>query len=267
MPSAQAKIWLFTIPAADWNPPAALPPCLVYLRGQREIGESGFDHWQLVGHFARSVRLSAAKDAFCLSAHAEPTRSARAEAYVWKEDTAVAGTRFELGTRPVRRNVPKDWDAIWDAATRGDVMAIPSDVRLRCWTTIKKISESFIQPLAIVRTCHVFWGKTRTGKSRRAWEEAGISAYSKDPRTKFWCGYSGQEHVVIDEFRGTIDIANMLRWLDRYPVRVELKGSSTSLGMTTCWITSNLHPREWYPDLDDETKDALLRRLTITQFH
>jgi len=58
----------------------------------------------------------------------------------------------------------------------------------------------------------------------------------------------------------------MLRWLDRYPVLVEVKGSSTSLVATKVWITSNIHPRDWYPDLDEETKAALMRRLNITEF-
>jgi len=29
-------------------------------------------------------------------------------------------------------------------------------------------------------------GTTGMGKSRRAWEEAGLNAYPKDPRSKFW---------------------------------------------------------------------------------
>lgn len=77
------------------------------------------------------------------------------------------------------------------------------------------------------------------------------------------CGYGGQEHVIIDEFRGGIDIAHLLRWLDRYPVRVEVKGGSFPLLASRFWITSNIHPRQWYPDLDEATMDALLRRLTI----
>jgi len=93
-----------------------------------------------------------------------------------------------------------------------------------------------------------------------------LDAYPKDPRTKFWDGYNGQQHVVIDEFRGSIDISHMLRWLDRYPVIVEVKGSSTCLVATTIWITSNLDPRDWYMDLDVDTKQALLRRLVITHF-
>lgn len=89
-----------------------------------------------------------------------------------------------------------------------------------------------------------------------------MEAYSKDPRSKWWDGYQGQEHVILDEFRGSIDIAHLLRWLDRYPVRVERKGSSVPLKATTFWITSNLAPRGWYPELDETTMEALLRRLT-----
>jgi len=118
----------------------------------------------------------------------------------------------------------------------------------------------------MVRTCWVYWGRTGTGKSRRAWDEAGLDAYAKDPRTKFWCGYFGQEHVVLDEFRGGIDVSHLLRWLDRYPVSVEIKGSSVPLAATTFWITSNLDPRVWYPELDEETLNAFLRRLNIIHF-
>ena len=92
-----------------------------------------------------------------------------------------------------------------------------------------------------------------------------MDAYPKDPATKFWDGYQGQKNVVIDEFRGTIGIHNMLRWLDRYPVIVEIKGSSVVLNAETIWITSNLHPSSWYPELDLETQAALLRRLEIEE--
>ena len=111
--------------------------------------------------------------------------------------------------------------------------------------------------LLLVRTCFVFWGRTGTGKSKRAWDEGGLQSYPKDPRTKFWDGYSGQRTVIIDEFRGAIDIGHLLRWLDRYPVIVEIKGSSTRLVAETIYITSNLDPRMWYPDLDPETLSAL----------
>lgn len=89
-----------------------------------------------------------------------------------------------------------------------------------------------------------------------------MEAYAKDPRSKWWCGYQGQEHVIIDEFRGGIDISHMLRWLDRYPVCVETKGGSVPLCATKFWITSNLEPKEWYKEIDEATLLALERRLT-----
>ncbi len=116
------------------------------------------------------------------------------------------------------------------------------------------------------RKCYVYWGNTGTGKSRKAWDLAGWDAYPKDPNTKFWDGYQNSENVVIDEFRGLISISHMLRWLDRYPVIVEIKGSAIPLRAKNIWITSNLNPRSWYPDAGEATVAALLRRLTITKF-
>jgi len=88
-----------------------------------------------------------------------------------------------------------------------------------------------------------------------------------DPRTKFWCGYNSHEHVVIDEFRGAIDIGHLLRWLDRYPVIVETKGGAVVFNAKRIWITSNLDPRDWFPTIDTETMNALLRRVRITHFN
>lgn len=237
-----------------------------WIRGQLEEGESGYLHWQVLVAFSSKKTLRQVKLCFGEDSHWELSRSEAASAYVWKQDTRVAGTQFEFGSKPIRRNNPDDWESVWAAATRGDIMAIPASVRVQNYRTIRDIKADFAEPIAMERTCHVFWGPTGTGKSRTAWDRAGMDAYPKDPRTKFWCGYRDQSVVVIDEFRGGIDISHLLRWLDRYPVIVEIKGSSVVLRANTFYITSNVDPRNWYPDLDEETKEALLRRLNIVYF-
>lgn len=148
----------------------------------------------------------------------------------------------------------------------GELDAIPADVRVVSYRTLRAIGSDHATAIGMVRRVRVYWGVTGTGKSRKAWEEAGEEAYAKDPRTKFWDGYQSQTNVVIDEFRGGIDIAHLLRWFDRYPVRVEVKGSSRPLVANNIWITSNLEPSRWYPDMDVMTIDALLRRLEIEEF-
>jgi len=263
--ASQNRYWLLTIPQHLFTP--YLPPNACFIRGQLEKGDNtAYLHWQVYIHFKRAIRLAAVKKTFGEGIHAEPTRSAAAEEYVTKDATAIAGTRFQLGDKPLKRNCPTDWDMVKSAAQSGDFDKIPSDIYVRCFANLKRIRADNLEPVAIQRTVFVYWGRTGAGKSRRAWEEAGLNAFPKDPRTKFWDGYKDHKHVVIDEFRGGIDISHMLRWLDRYPVIIEIKGSSTVLSAEKIWITSNIHPSEWYPDLDSETKQALLRRLNITEF-
>lgn len=171
-----------------------------------------------------------------------------------------------MGRRAFKRSSAADWDAIRESAISGRLDDIPSDVYVRCYNQLRRIATDHLEAIGMERQVVCYWGATGTGKSRRAWDEAGLQAYPKDPRSKFWDGYRGQEHVVVDEYRGGIDISHILRWLDRYPVIVEVKGSSTVLCAKKIWFTSNIHPRQWYPELDIETMNALLRRMTIVEF-
>lgn len=260
----QGVYWIGTISRSanpDWSP--CLPEGITYLRGQLERGEGGFEHYQVFFLLSRKGSLRTVRTIWDpITGHWELTRSSAAEAYVWKEDSRI-GEQFEFGRRPINRSSLPDWDRIRSSAIAGQFDDIPSDIFIRHYSNLQRIRSDHQQPVAMVRSCSVLWGPTGVGKSRRAWLEAGDSAYSKDPRTKFWCGYRGQQNVIIDEFRGSIDISHLLRWLDRYPVRVEIKGSSTPLMATNFWITSNIPPRQWYPDLDEATYLALERRLTI----
>lgn len=259
----QARHWILTIPYHCFTP--YLAPQCCYIHGQLERGETGYLHWQIYVVFKEKVRLRRVKSVFG-DVHAEPTRSEAGRDYCLKDDTVVDGTRFTLGALPLRRNSKTDWDSVWQSAITNTLMDVPANVRVQHYRTLRTIASDYAAPDPMVRSIDVFWGSTGLGKSRDAWQNAGMDAFSKDPRSKFWDGYRGQKHVVIDEFRGAIDISHVLRWCDRYPVNVEIKGSSTPLKATHIWFTSNLHPRDWYKELDEETTNALLRRLNITHY-
>lgn len=231
---------------------------------ERSTVHEGYLHWQIVVGFTSKIRLGGVRDVFG-PWHAEPTRSKCAEDYVWKDATSIPGTRFELGKKSFKRNCPHDWETIRDHAKRGELDNIQADLYVRHYGNLRRINQDNLAPIGIERDVYVYWGSTGVGKSRRAWNEAGVDAYPKDPRSKFWDGYRGQQNVVIDEFRGDIDIGHILRWFDRYPVIVEVKGSSVVLKAKTIWITSNLNPEYWYPMLDNMTKEALMRRLKIVE--
>ena len=184
MPSPQGTYWIGTIPASSgWQVPDELPQSCTWLRGQAEIGEGGHEHYQVFVAFRRSVRLSAVRKIF--PGHWELSRSRAAEEYVWKDHTRVPGSQFELGQRPFNRSSKTDWETVRTAAQSGDFVSIPPDIYVKHYSALRRISADHSKPPAMERSCSVFWGATGTGKSRRAWDEAGLDAYSKDPLSKW----------------------------------------------------------------------------------
>lgn len=261
--------WIVTVPETDWNP--SLSDGIVYCKGQLEQGETTeYRHWQVVFNTKKKVRPQQAKRLFgCETAHIEKTRSAAALEYVWKQETRVEGTQFELGKKPMKRNSPTDWDTVRENAKKGKLEDIPSDVYVRCYNQLKRIETDHREiGEDEVKRVIVYYGDTGVGKSRLAHKEAREAEgglYKKIPNTKWWCGYRSQENIIIDEFFGdkTISLQNLLIWLDEYACTVETKGGSVPFAGKRIWITSNLHPSEWYPDAREEHKKALLRRLSI----
>lgn len=148
----QARWWMLTIPAHDFTP--VLPDPVRYLKGQLETAESGFRHWQIVANMKTKCRLGKLKDTFGATAHCEPTRSEAALAYVWKDDTAVENTRFELGQLPMHKADPKDWDKIYESATRGDLLSIPRDVLCRLYNPLKRIAMDNMTVADMKRCAH-----------------------------------------------------------------------------------------------------------------
>lgn len=129
---SQGRYWILTIPHQDFTP--FQHDSVQYIRGQLERGASGYLHWQIMVAFTDKCRLAAVKRIYGDSAHAELTKSSAANAYVWKEDTRVEGTQFELGKLAFKRNSQTDWNAVLQDAKRGRLDDVPSDVIIRYFT-------------------------------------------------------------------------------------------------------------------------------------
>lgn len=264
---AQARYWLLTIPVVHHPAEPVIHDDLVYLKGQQERGgESGLHHWQLLAVFSKKLRLAGVKKHFCPQAHCEPSRSDAANEYVWKEDTRVPDTQFEHGALPISRARKADWDRVYDDAIAGNFENIPKDILIRNYSALKRIRVDNAIPPERGEICvNVYWGESGVGKTRRAWHEAGLNPYIKNPNTKWWDGYRGQDTVIIDEFVGRIDISYILTWLDRYPCVVEQKGYSTPLLAKRFFITSNINPRQWYTDINQAQLAGLMRRIRVEE--
>lgn len=102
----QFKYWMVTLWEPDWEPEIFCDD-LAWIKGQKEKAPStGNLHWQLIMGFKKRVTktriLQYLKDKYGEAdmhfwGNIEPTRSDAADRYVWKEETAIPDTKFELG--------------------------------------------------------------------------------------------------------------------------------------------------------------------------
>ncbi len=117
-----------------------------------------------------------------------------------------------------------------------------------------------------------YWGATGTGKTKTAYEEFRKmtdtdSIYFSMDTGRWWEGYDGHTHVIVDDMRGDfLKFHQLLKLLDRYPYKVETKGSTRQFQATHIIITSCMQPHEEFPNIG-ESIDQLIRRIdNIVEF-
>jgi len=120
--------------------------------------------------------------------------------------------------------------------------------------------ENGIAPRVIVH-----WGESRTGKSRLVWQDRNRDVFKIRASKKQWFdGYTHQKILLIEEFRGQMDVAFFLDITDRYPVHVEIKGGWTWLCVDTIYICTNMDPADWYIGEEERTRQAVANRIHDT---
>jgi len=62
--------------------------------------------------------------------------------------------------------------------------------------------------------------------------------------------YSGQKVIVIDEYKGQIQLQKLLGIADKWPIRLECKGGSFAAEHELLILISNSPPSQWYLDKD-----------------
>jgi hypothetical protein len=84
------------------------------------------------------------------------------------------------------------------------------------------------------------YGTTGSGKSRWAHSLSPESTYSKDPMTKYFCGYNQQETVILDDYRPNAEMSFsfLLRLADRYPINVQTKFGNVEFNSQRIVITT-----------------------------
>lgn len=248
-----------------------------YVVWQREIGEQRTIHLQGYAELEGEHRITATKRILGLgnTVHLERRAGSQAQAiaYCKKLDSRVAGP-FERGTR--KRLNPNDKSALEMAqipgCTEREIMEAHPQVYSRKHAAIRNMLATFQPVRNSMPNIYICYGPTGTGKSSWAYAFAKknnmtiyVAMVPPRGRDKFWWnGYEQQQVVLLDEFYCTVAYSYMLRLLDRFPMKVEVKGSHAQFNSPYIIITTNKDPKDWYgpsgksPGIED--RSALERR-------
>lgn len=236
-----------------------------------ERGEEGTPHFQGYVHFKDAKTMSAVKK-MMPRAHLEPRKGTVDQAvdYCKKE-----GDYEEFGEKPMSQKEKgecnkKRWRQIIDKAQEGDEEWLKEnepDVYYKQLATFRSHKKPRREVLNYEETPHEWWvGPTGTGKSRRVWEQYP-NHYAKE-KNKWWCNYTGQDTVVIEEAdpKNMEHLADRLKvWADRYPFPGEIKGGRIEgIRPLKVIVTSNYTPEECFPNQND--LEPILRRFKVVTF-
>jgi len=248
-----------------------------YAVGQLEAGQSGHKHIQGYIEFDSPRSVGYLKEQCgCRDLHVEHRRGTRdqARAYCQKEESRLAGP-VECGTWTAggqgRRS---DLDAFYQACKEKPEV---TDMELldtypgtflkypHAADTIRRIQQGHANQRVVPRVI-LLVGPTGVGKSRWV-REQNMDCYFKAP-DEWWPDYDGKSDVCLDDFYGWLPFHMLLRLLDRYPIRVGVKGAHVYFNPSTIYITSNKIPIHWYKE-DIRAKydfNALYRRIHMIHY-
>lgn len=103
-------------------------------------------------------------------------------------------------------------------------------------------------------------GDTGSGKSKYGYENSEFMINGFD--MQWWDGYEGEKAICIDDYDSDVPITKLLKLLDRYPMRLPVKGGFTYAEWTKVIITSNIPLEELHPNAKECHRKALRRRIT-----
>lgn len=274
----EAQRWTFTINfegrtfesviEEDLLPAIAAP--VGYRIYQCEAGESGTVHFQGYLELERPLNrrgilaLPGMQRAALFISKGTLEQNQR---YCTKEEGRLAGP-FEEGDPCVEPGTRNDLlrlkDAIDGGADDGELWNVHFPSAVRYFKGLQLYRAQRVLPRERQPRVVVYWGDAGSGKSKRAFglvRRRGWTCYAKS-NGPWWDGYYGQHAVVWDEFDSSaVPARQLLRIIDRYECRVEVKGSSIQFNSPVIFITSNEHPRDWYPHLNERFQRALMRRI------
>jgi len=223
-----------------------------------EVGESGTPHLQIYVRLKNALTFKSLKKKFP-TAHIEIAQGNDLQNREYCSKQKVLFEDGEVSVQGKRRDIDRVRDIVNEGGNMREVVASANSLQsIKLAEVLFKYNEPARDWKPEVKW---YWGATGCGKSRDAHKEMPF-AYVAMETSQWWEGYDAHEDVIIDDMRKNFcTYSRLLQLLDRYPTRIEQKGSSRQFLAKRIIITTCFHPREMYETREDIQQ--LLRRIDI----
>jgi hypothetical protein len=155
------------------------------------------------------------------------------------------------------------WELAWEFAKVGDMESIPADIRIRSYSSLRRIERDYMPRCGSLGSPCGIWiyGPAGVGKTL-----AVVTAYPEvyiKPRNVWWDGYQREPIVLIDDIdKFDVRLGGLLKhWADAFPFIGECKGGSIRIRPTKLLVTSQYTIEDIWQD--EETRQALSRRFVV----
>lgn len=259
----------------------------VYMCMCDEIGEQGTPHTHMYIYSQAPIRFSRIKNVFP-EAHIDKARGTHQQirdyilkagkyANSEKAKTNLPETFYEIGELPPERVSPEEkrvklYKMIKAGMTNAEIIEEDQSYiyQIKHMNEIREmlITEKYAEEDREITITYIY-GATGTGKTRGIHEKHGarnicrITNYRKDG-TVYFDGYNGEDVLVFEEFRGQVNLADLLSWVDRYPIKLPARYFDRQACFTKVFFTSNESLYQLYPEIqlnNPEMWSAFLRRI------
>lgn len=234
-----------------------------YVIFQPEVCPStGRTHFQGYTEFYKGVRVSTIQRKFP-GIHVETRRGTCDEAreYCRKPESRLPGTNpseygdFTPGRGPgYRSDLASVTEKICTGSTLKEVaqedpiLFVRYHRGLTALRTILRPQKRTWKPSVII-----LWGPPGVGKTRWVYDnhERDFDDIYEVPTPRsgsevWFDGYCGQSIILVDDFYGWLKWSFLLKFIDRYPQDLPVKGGFTPNLAKYIYFTSNANPETWY---------------------
>ena len=170
------------------------------------------------------------------------------------------GTRNELLSAKKYIDEGGSVESMFDSDTHFITMS-RHEAFLTKYESYKKRRLAYTKP-----EVYVYYGPAGVHKSKAVRDAIGDNPFYMHGLLgpQWFDGYAGHDLVWFDDFRADFKFGHLMKLLDGYDgLRVPIKGGSVYWSPKKIYITAPVHPKEWYPFLEniEGSIDQLLRRI------